>query len=98
LFLESFIPTPRYSGVIKIGHFSTPRKRQRNLYVLKNKIKKQQNIIKVLRMEKRRLVKKILTYQDLLENLCNSQLLSENACMELTVSFLFYLSFKEHLK
>ncbi|KAF2893282.1 hypothetical protein ILUMI_12891 [Ignelater luminosus] len=71
--------TPRYVGNLRPDHFSTPRKAKRNLEFVKQVVTQQKKKCKILNEDKKKLEKQILSLKDLVEDLKQRRLLSDEA-------------------
>ncbi|XP_068900967.1 uncharacterized protein [Tenebrio molitor] len=74
-----FVKTPRYIGDIASLHVATPRRTQAVLKMVKDKFKKHESTIKVLKQKNRRLLKKISTLEQLVTCLKRKNLISAEA-------------------
>jgi len=65
--------------------FSTPRRRKRNLSVIKNTVGNLRRKNKLLKQKNRRLEKKVSSLLDIVKELKNKCMISENAAFNLEV-------------
>lgn len=69
----------RYIGDLQAEHFSTPRKAKRHLDFIRQKSDEDKKKIKILKMQKSRLLTRVSTLNSLLDHLKEEELISVNA-------------------
>ncbi|KAL1488330.1 hypothetical protein ABEB36_014807 [Hypothenemus hampei] len=82
---EGFISDARYIGDITVSHFSSPRKAKRHLDLIKQKAELDRNKIHSLHKKKRQFEKEVLSMKDLLVQLRDQKLLSDEAAHIISV-------------
>ncbi|KAF0718665.1 THAP-type domain-containing protein, partial [Aphis craccivora] len=74
---------PDSIGLLSPTHFSTPKRRKRNVDLIKQKFKEKQSQYHKIYMQNKRLRLKLKSYDDLIMKLRNKNLISENASYHL---------------
>lgn len=79
----------RYPGDLEENDFASPKRAKQNFHFLMDTIEKNRRTNRRLTVEKKRLQNKVNTFQDMLEHLYKSKLLSEEMHDEMMVCYAY---------